>query len=1334
MRSGPGGLPVIDRAWRAAPVIFVAAMLCPAGISFSQSGAPSKIETTSTAAVLPIESASPVVVQDLYAMPPRHAAMSKAEVDAWFTPISGQDGGLRQLGDKRSATYSVEGLLRLTPPWKTGHALRFWVGETQGFKLHFWDGQKGVTIQYYTSRSMPARNVVAYHTTRRAAEPRPLTLNVAANDQQRLWRVDPPTIWGETAGMLDLSYEDGQLIVSCADIRVLSVPIDARPDEIYFEGAAQFRQINFVPAVKFADEPAAPRGEPIGRPADLTWSGGDGGAQLTLQKPPDGAMIFSARNNGATATAVTPLRRPLIADVVLQLENVTAGTGVFLGKSDHRSVLSLGFFAADQSGGLVVESSGGRPRISGQRSADRAAPPLLVSGTVWMRLSSACDGLRYWISTDGVHWAMGPDGVEPTRDGDLGERRGRATPGGSAVGFDLLGVYCAAGADARSITVKRITLIPMRRLNALAPEELIRRSPVIDAPHLSEWLESAEKARPKDVPPGDWLPACAIRTLASGQIPSGVATSLLQHLVEAGLRRPGTVGEKFELLDEAASLHPTASAGQGVMFTGWYERVGAAAIAAAGPDEVVPILDATRRAVIHAPMCSSQVYSCFPATLIGDQMSNLAYASKWTDMYRMARQAQFTRGQVRSAGDAFDWGESTAAAALAGKIRAEDVKFIAWKAPVTLELNKDGFSDMYELSAAMQQGANLDACRIIVKASTRSSGKGLLPYSADPQLTLSWPTAVRLLMRQSPDLRATMQKEFAGEARLRIRQAVDSSDPVAMRFAALHYEGTQAATEAQLWLGDQAMIEGSAAEAMSHYRHAAENDDGSRKSRLESGRQLAAAMLGRSLGAAPAGPATFGRVRLTPDELEALRQAKAAAGSDKRIGSRADCLDAPAPSGFQLTAPSRYEGEFGENVQSMPQVPIDVQSQQIAMAVDGNRLLLSNRFHLASYDLQTGLLQWRASVGREPGRNEWPGSAYSFAGIPMRPLVSGGRVFVRRIQQSVAVTRQTMVRGAVPESAPSITLSCVDESTGRVIWTTPWNARSLFVTDPVIMQDQLVVLVARTSDDREWTLTWCVLDPGTGAMISQAPLVTLRESWKQMQSLDIASADEGLIVAGLGVVLSIDWSGELRWARREVMLPPTMDANWSLQCLSPPIVRGDRCYVVQPGVRVVSCIETATGRLMWRSPVSGLRKLVGVADGRVVVQGIAGFVALDAEDGREVWRHDADDTLAGQLCGGAGGLLFARAQSGANGGWLPVLTWVGLKDGRELGRAPLVGLRQDWRMRFGPMVTAGGRIWALASRVRESDALPVRDLVELVPSGAAEVPAAGAAKATELQF
>ena len=130
---------------------------------------------------------------------------------------------------RRPAAY-IHGLFRLNLPWEAGKALRLSVWDPDGFRLHLWNGRTGVTLRshrhFYQTWS-------AYGTTRDGGQPQPSARAHWATDGGRYRRVG--------FGTVEIHYHEGTLTLARGDLRLMSVPMDGPPREVFVEGRGMVR-------------------------------------------------------------------------------------------------------------------------------------------------------------------------------------------------------------------------------------------------------------------------------------------------------------------------------------------------------------------------------------------------------------------------------------------------------------------------------------------------------------------------------------------------------------------------------------------------------------------------------------------------------------------------------------------------------------------------------------------------------------------------------------------------------------------------------------------------------------------------------------------------------------------------------------------------------------------------------------------------------------------------------------------------------------------------------------------------------------------------------------
>ena len=625
--------------------------------------------------------------------------------------------------------------------------------------------------------------------------------------------------------------------------------------------------------------------------------------------------------------------------------------------------------------------------------------------------------------------------------------------------------------------------------------------------------------------------------------------------------------------------------------------------------------------------------------------------------------------------------------------------------PLIEELSKEAFNVLAEFEAALASKAYRDACQIIA-AIGPNEAVGLLPSSTDPNLLVSLGAAMRLALQDNHDLQQTMVQDFGKIAALRQKQAAAEADVAGVQAVAVQFQGTSAAADALLWLGDRALSSGDFIKAHDQYRQAQISGGDALKTPVAARQRLTAALLGRNEGSPVSAQVDFGETHLSPAEFEAMIAdlvQQCSAGSVSLSATNASKSgQVPAAANYQAQPHERLDNAWGNDPAGLSEqeraVPnLDWIARHTSLAIDGERLIVSTRIQLAVYDLKSGQQKWRIDRPPTDSKDSKIAQAHDWALTPMRPLVAGGRIYVRQL-----------LPGG-PE------LVCVDAESHNLLWKTPPGLP--MASDPVLVQNELRA-ITYSRNDQFYTWQVITLDPATGAVSAQHKLISLRDSWWTSQrTCQVVAVNDGLIVVGGGTVLCCDNSGKLRWARRQDWIPPSDDRErGAAQVQSLPLVDGDRVLVTQPGVRCVECLDLDTGALRWRSVVPNLRQLCGLAERHLILQTGDGVMSLSADDGAPQWYHDSKDVFESSiLCGGPGGVLyFHRLADKANPALLqPEMVWLDPANGKVKNSCVLEALKQE-KLLVGPVVSAGDHLWTLAGCEPDVN----RTIYELAPPAA----------------
>ncbi len=1166
----------------------------------------------------------------------------------------------------------ASGLARLGPAWPAGHALRLSLLEPNGLQLHLYSGQRGLTLRYYPEFH---QTWAVYATTREPGKPRP-TSHVFLGTTGDLYR-------RSGLGTFELHHRGGTLFMVRGDLVLASAPLEPPPSEIYLEGSALVRGIEFVPTAWTAPATAqTPAAWHRHRPADLSWIGKPVEG-VTLNRLDDGAVELAAREKATSGQFGVRLEQPALFDLVFEIENAEPGTGVFLGDAEGRHLVRLALVRHRESGKTAFELV---PNWANEveKSYDANRLPVPFCGArQWIRVVYGANVARAWTSGDGQRWL-------PVAPGWFGAEGACA----------MVGLYCLPANAKRTIRLRAVEARTLDALAALSLDAARACGPALaKTTSLAAWREQVIQQRPLDVPWERWWRACAVQTFVES--PKGnLAQPLLDLLLEAAFDEPGDLGPRLALLEQAALLYRPDEWNAVDRFRALAERLGQTLIRQGHPAPLTVL----SRALMHSPLWHVRRLPVFSEAWLRQELFVRAASGSWEDVRALVDRLRYWGGGVLREGEPLwgppfdylvDWADALTDPHLPRRDDRKPRSPHLARHPYLEPSNKEAFNTVAEFHAAIDGQSYREACQLIAAIADPES-LGLLGDRKDPYLLVTFPLAVELAMREYPALRQTMQEKYASVGKLRIKQAAGSGHATAIETVALQFPGTDAAAEAHRWLGDRALSAGRFVEALEHYRKALQSAPAAERGPLGARCRLAGAMMGLEVGQPVTAGVQLGSTWLSAADFEQMvrqaREANRAPGAAHAPGVVVGLL----PGRYEARPWSNVEGQDVRRPAGLPERGVDWAGLQTSVVVTGRQMLVANRIELLALSLDSGQRRW---LRRVPVREDWQ----LWGLVPMAPVVAGNRIFVRRLSNDG------------PE------LACLEAADGKVLW----NIRpdGYVASDPLFIGSNLLVLSAVHDGADRVSLALVALRPSSGRPRSRTSLAEFRDVWNRQFPCQAVAVDGRIVAVAGACVLACDAAGRVQWVRRQIWVPPPVHdyaaaRGWFDHVPQPPLVADTRVYATQPGVFGVECLDLETGRLVWRKPLSTLTRVVGLAAGRLVVQTSDGLIGLDARQGRVLWTARTGECLDVRLCGPTGPIVLvapAKAQ-GKPAGPL-VFTWIEVEKGQRLGTTEVSlpsgaqGAPQRW---LKPLVIAGGRQWAFVGAGQNA---AQRDVFELVRTG-----------------
>lgn len=359
-----------------------------------------------------------------------------ARAAAWRDSLEAISGDVTQhtVGDR--AELVVRGAHVLKADWPAHGRMRLKLADHDRFKIHLshsahdaatgnWaSGPSSLTLEFFAH---PRPLWVAWLAARRANQPLPETLALAAHDAGRLVEMGADTI--------DVTYQQGRVILTHADAPLLAAPLSGMPDRIVFDGQA------VIHGIEFADGLAAMRSTPslmetADAAAKLEWRP-ELSAGATWNVLPAGRVELLAEDTREESRVTFPVEP--MHELVFELEDPLPGTGIYVSDANGKAVHRLAFVAGDKLNQVCFTLTAEEPE--NVRFPEGPAP--VCPARVWFKLMADEKLLRGWFSCDGEYWS-------PVLAPDLPV----------TVPLSFGGVYCLGGSGTRSIRVARLVVSP----------------------------------------------------------------------------------------------------------------------------------------------------------------------------------------------------------------------------------------------------------------------------------------------------------------------------------------------------------------------------------------------------------------------------------------------------------------------------------------------------------------------------------------------------------------------------------------------------------------------------------------------------------------------------------------------------------------------------------------------------------------------------------------------------------------------------------------------------------------------------------------------------------
>jgi hypothetical protein len=142
---------------------------------------------------------------------------------------------------------------------------------------------------------------------------------------------------------------------------------------------------------------------------------------------------------------------------------------------------------------------------------------------------------------------------------------------------------------------------------------------------------------------------------------------------------------------------------------------------------------------------------------------------------------------------------------------------------------------------------------------------------------------------------------------------------------------------------------------------------------------------------------------------------------------------------YKLESRAQFDGHPGHNPGRGEYRFCDAFGRQLSIATDKESFYVSNRFQVNAYSIANGQQRWAQGLGSEQGE------AYGLAFTPMKPLLAGDRLYVRRLTKA------------------GTELACLNTNDGQVVW--HLRPAHSVLCDPILWNGRLFALVLAKLDE-----------------------------------------------------------------------------------------------------------------------------------------------------------------------------------------------------------------------------------------------------------------------------
>ncbi|MDP6544695.1 MAG: PQQ-binding-like beta-propeller repeat protein [Phycisphaerae bacterium] len=1150
-----------------------------------------------------------------------------------------------------------------------GRLLRLDIYSAKKCELEFWNGNNKVRIMIEPNKRIAMESIA-----RRDATSAPTVID-SADDHYR-WQ--SYRFYG-----LDIRYQDGRIMVCRGEVPLVSVAMARPPVEGKLDCSdlkMYLAEARVVGPLVLPDSKADPASIRKTTAAAFEWK------LEPKDKKPEEVELLTNKAGGK----VTLLNK---------VDNVSAKASFEIDAAPSLSIeatVHVTEFCPSATFGIGSELSVDSLRLEPHEdryilyTSDKKKKAEAVRGgrtfgkEFWMRIRLGSDSWAIWISPDSKRWWRRSSGQSTT----LPKRV----------------VFTMSIPSAKDKGVRRTTMgtVTVRRFDAfakLADPKLVAKAAAALTPEIlslssrSRILASLAKAADKTASPQDWQMACDTTLIGRASHWQVRCEAVGELLAEATARGNDTdVPKILAAINELSEIS-------------WYAGSMGAIQHKALEMLARNCLDTSRHEAIEkivntsylSPVGRHNSYVVAP-NLLRLHLLSLISRGEWESVRRETMRSMYHSKDTSHSRDksilAFTkWALSQAHAHLADKSDPKAAEATAtWQHPLVVNDDREMLNTLGEFLFLVQSKHYGPACKRITG---RTLLDALVSLDDEEHLLQSSHFRVREIIRNTPELREILNKDYSEIGMIRLERARRQNDLAALKSLAVQFYGSAPGFGAMHVLADRDLSNGNFWGAAARYKLLQSEETYKQRSDAAAKLRLASAMLGQLVGEKVTQPVALPGGTFSPQEFEQMVARLAADRKTAPVtGTTGKVYVGPEPRG--RVAKLTYLADIpGGRISS----PITV-ARPAVFAVDAERLIIGYVDKLFAVDRKSRRVLWSHepdSKQRSSRRRNRRGK--TVVALASRPLQIGDKLYVRYGLQGRPLT-------------------CVDTKTGKFLWSKRYD--DFVLSDPVLIGSWVSVITASRTTSPGLQLHR--VSPETGESSLSSELVRVRDQWPTIGRPVVVG--DAILFRAEGCLVNCDIRGSVRWARRLPFVPadalPDLHADMALDDI---IVHNGNVIFSLPGCPYIMCVSAETAKPLWSFTIHSSAQLLGLHGGSVIVIESDMICALDPDTGKLRWQRRRSSRQAAMLPAAKDTLvsvyldkpLSATERKTDKGNARHVrryVRWISCKDGSVLKELPIEGELSAYNVL--QVSSDGKRIFGLATADADRKQQPKIFMIEIV--------------------